>query len=190
MESVIFYFYCVFLPTMLVNISIMSSSIHMLHWLPNIHDPILLTLSFMIGWCRCHALCCLKKLPLLPRWIIATHCHFHYPKCLKIIINTPFPLIFKMGQGVCCFCLCPKWMEVPHFRMSASSHHIDYPICKAKTHWHFIDVHFQNGAVTMALSLLALKATDMLFMHNSNQITFQLHYLQDQKSLILHWYSF
>jgi hypothetical protein len=48
-----------------------------------------------------------------------------------------------------------------------------------------VDAHFENGVITMSLSLSALKAANTLVMHNYKQITFQLTYIQNQKSLSL-----
>jgi len=44
---------------------------------------------------------------------------------------------------------------------------------------------FRMGAMTMLLSLLPIKAADILGMRDSNHINVQLPYLQDQKSLML-----
>jgi hypothetical protein len=48
-----------------------------------------------------------------------------------------------------------------------------------------IDIHFQNGEVTVSLALLLINAANMLVMHNSKHIPFQLPYLHDQESLAL-----
>ena len=57
---------------------------------------------------------------------------------------------------------------------------------KAKNHRCSIDTHFQNAAATVALSLVPMKAANMLGICNSDQITFLLPDLEDQKSLTLH----
>jgi len=53
-----------------------------------------------------------------------------------------------------------------------------------------MDAHFHNGAVTLPVSFLPIKAANTLVMHNSEQISFQLPYLKDLKSLMLSWHSF
>ena len=52
--------------------------------------------------------------------------------------------------------------------------------------WDEVDGQFQNGVVTVSLSLLPIMAANTLVMDNSEQITYQLPYLQDQKLLRLH----
>jgi len=74
--------------------------------------------------------------------------------------------------------------------MSATNRNLDYPRWQANNRWGSIDAHSQNGTVTMLQSLLSIKAANTSVMHNSNQITVLLPYLQDQKSLTLHWQSF
>jgi hypothetical protein len=45
--------------------------------------------------------------------------------------------------------------------------------------------HDKNGAVTVLLPLLPIKVSNMAVMHNNDQVTRQLTYLQDHKSLKL-----
>ena len=52
--------------------------------------------------------------------------------------------------------------------------------------WHSVDAHFQIGAVTMFLSPLPITAANTLIMDKTMEITSQLTYLQDEKSLMLH----
>jgi len=59
-----------------------------------------------------------------------------------------------------------------------------------KNCWRSIDAHFQNVAVTVSLSLLAIKAANTLIMDNSEQIASQLSHLQVQKLLTFRWHSF
>jgi hypothetical protein len=59
---------------------------------------------------------------------------------------------------------------------------------KTKNGWWSVDAHFQNGAVSV--SLLLIKAANLLEMHNGELITLQIPYLQEQKSVTLWWYSF
>jgi len=94
-----------------------------------------------------------------------------------------------MGQTVCHFWFCHYRQQMPHLWMSATNCHLDDPGCKAKNRGHSIDPHIQNGAVTVSLSLFPIKAANTLIMHNSEQLTFYLPYLQDQKSWTLCWHS-
>ena len=52
-------------------------------------------------------------------------------------------------------------------------------------HWGSIDAHAKNEAVTVLQSLLLIKAANTSFMHNNDQVTAELPYLQDHKPLTL-----
>ena len=66
----------------------------------------------------------------------------------------------------------------------------DYKWWMAKNCWRSVDAHFHDGAGNMALSLFRIKAAKTLIMHTNYQITSELPYLQDQKSLTLRWCSY
>jgi len=83
-------------------------------------------------------------------------------------------LIFRMGQGGCRCCFCPWNRPIPHLWMSATNHHSDNPRCKAKNHWRSIDSHFQNGVMTVSLSLLPIKTAITFILPNHYKITLQL----------------
>jgi hypothetical protein len=51
--------------------------------------------------------------------------------------------------------------------------------------WRSIDAHSKIGAITMMLSLLPIKAPNKSVMHYNVQVTGELPYLQDHKSLTL-----
>jgi hypothetical protein len=53
-----------------------------------------------------------------------------------------------------------------------------------------IDTLFLNRVVIVLQSILPIKAANTSVMHNSDQLTVQLLYLPDQKSLMLRWCSF
>jgi len=55
--------------------------------------------------------------------------------------------------------------------------------------WRSVDAHAKNGAVTVLLSLLPIKAANTCVMHNNDQVTGELPYLQDHKLLTLRWCS-
>ena len=67
---------------------------------------------------------------------------------------------------------------------------MNYLTCVAKNGWRSVDAHSQNGAVTVWQLFLPRKAAHILVMHYSDQITIQLTYLQNLKSLTLQWHSF
>jgi len=70
--------------------------------------------------------------------------------------------------------------------MSTTNCHLDYPCCKARNCWCSIDAHFQNGAVTILLSMLSIRAASSLDNHNSNQSSFQWPHFDDQRSVTFH----
>ena len=102
------------------------------------------------------------------------------PRCNTKIVDARLTLIFRMWQGVCRYCFCVRTQPTLHLWMFTTNRHLGYPRWKAKNHWCSVDTHFQTGAVTMSLSLLPIKASNMSVIPNSDQITFQLPYLQDQ----------
>jgi len=69
--------------------------------------------------------------------------------------------------------------------MTASKSLSNYCMYKTKNHEDSVNAQFQNGAVTVSLALLSIKTANKVIMDNSEQITFQLPYVQDQKSLML-----
>jgi hypothetical protein len=69
--------------------------------------------------------------------------------------------------------------------MAAISRNKTYSRCKAKNRWRWVDAHAENGAVIVLLSLLPMEAANTSIMHNIDQVTGELRYLQDHKSLTL-----
>jgi hypothetical protein len=74
--------------------------------------------------------------------------------------------------------------------MSAIILQLDYPRCKSKNCWSSVDAHFQNGAGSVSLSLLHIKAAYTSFMNVCIQLPLRLPKVQDQKSLTCCWLSF
>jgi len=69
--------------------------------------------------------------------------------------------------------------------ITVSKSHPDWLTYKTKNRWLSVDSHFRNAAVTVSISLLPIKAADTLVMDNSEQIAFQLPYLQNTELLTL-----
>jgi len=67
---------------------------------------------------------------------------------------------------------------------------VNYHTYKTTNLWRSVSAHAKNGAVTVLLSLLPIKAASTSVMHNNDQVTGELPYLQDHKSLMLCWRSF
>jgi len=74
--------------------------------------------------------------------------------------------------------------------MAATSRNISYSRCTAKNSWRSVDAHTKIGALTVLLSLLPIEAANTSVMHNIDQVTGALRFLQDHKSLTLRWPSF
>jgi len=106
------------------------------------------------------------------------------------IVDTPLRFIFRVQQAGCHCWFCPQSLPISHWWMTATNQNLDYPRCKAKNYWNSIDAHSQNGVVTILASLVRIQATNTSVMPNSDQITIQLPYLQDQRFLPLLWCSF
>jgi hypothetical protein len=69
--------------------------------------------------------------------------------------------------------------------MSATNRNITYTRCKAKNRGRSVDAHAKNGMVIVLLSLLPIEAANTSVMDNNDQVTSELLYLQDHKSLTL-----
>jgi len=56
----------------------------------------------------------------------------------------------------------------------------DYRGWMAKNLWHSVDAHFHDGAGSVSLSLVLLKAAYSLIIYTNDQISFELPDLQHQ----------
>ena len=66
-------------------------------------------------------------------------------------------------------CVCPYRLPISYQWMSAINWNLDCPRCKAKNCWYSVNTHSQNGAVTVLLSLLPIKAANTSLMHNCDE---------------------
>jgi len=76
------------------------------------------------------------------------------------IVDAQLMLIFRMGQGACDYLFCFGIRPIPHLWSFASNHHLDYSWIKTTNHWRTDDYHVQDGALSMCLLLLLLKAVN------------------------------
>jgi len=97
---------------------------------------------------------------------------------------------FRLAQWLCRFLWCIYGLPIHWFLTTAFKLPANYLTYITKNCWYSIDAHLQNVALTVLAALLAIKDANTLVMHNSKQITVQLPYLQDVKSLTLHWHSY
>jgi len=96
---------------------------------------------------------CLRTQEIPNLWMFATNRQLCYPRCKPKILDTLLMLIFKMWQWSC-RCPCCLW------RLPTTNCHSDYPRCKTKNRWHSIDVHLHDGAGSMSLLFLVIKAAN------------------------------
>jgi len=99
-------------------------------------------------------------------------------------------IIHRMGQWLCCGLLCLYMLQIHLLCLTMTKSLFHHHTYKTRNCWHSVGAHSQNWSVTVLLSLLWMKAANTLVMPNSDYVTIQLLYLQDQKSLMLHWRSF
>jgi len=60
----------------------------------------------------------------------------------------------------------------------------------ANNRWHSVETHFQDGAGSVSLSRLTMKAVNTSFMAVCNLLPLRLPRIHEQQSLMLHWRSF
>jgi len=130
------------------------------------------------------------------RWLCLTGtkslCHDHTYKTINRwrSVDALLTLIPTIGQWPCCCLFCLWKLPICRFWLMPTKSLFNYHTYRTKNHWHSIDAHSQYGAVSMMQFHLAINAGNMSVVPNSNQITIQLPYLQQQKSLMLRWSSF
>jgi len=123
-------------------------------------------------------------------WIILTKWHFDYPRCLTRTHWHSIDAQFVDWVGTVSLLFLP--LTATNTSLIDVCSQLPSRVPKIQNpRWltpHYS--HVPNGTVTMSLSLLPIKAANMLVMHKSDQISFQLPYLHDQISRTLHWCSF
>jgi len=76
------------------------------------------------------------------------------------IIDAPWMLIFKMGQGVFCFHFFSYEQSILRLWLSATYCTSDCPQYATNNHWAFVDSHFQDGVESLSLFVLIIKAAN------------------------------
>jgi len=104
-------------------------------------------------------------------------------------VDAPLTLIFGLWKSACCCYFHFYRLPLSHEWMSATNQNRNYPWCTAIDWRHCVDGHSQNGAVPVLVYLLPIHGANTSVTHNSDQITVQLPYLQNRKSLTLRWRS-
>jgi len=69
--------------------------------------------------------------------------------------------------------------------MNTTKLQVNYRTYKTTKGFCSVDAHAKNGAVTVLLSLLPMKGANTSIMRKHDQVTGELPYLQDRKSLRL-----
>ena len=97
--------------------------------------------------------------------------------------------MLRMGQWPCCYLFCLYKRPIRQLWITMTKTLVNYRTYKTTNGLRSIDAHAENGAVTVLLSLLPIQAANWSVMHNNDQDTVELPYLQDHKSLTLRWRS-
>jgi len=95
-----------------------------------------------------------------------------------------------MGQWPCRVPLCLLKLPMRWLCIFATELNGIYHTYMTKIRWRSVDTHFHNGAVTVSLSVFPIKTANTFILNGRSQISTELPYLQDQKSLTLRWRSF
>jgi len=98
--------------------------------------------------------------------------------------------MLRMGRWPCCYLFCQLKLPICLLCVTTTKSVVNYRTYKTTNRWRSVDPHAENGAVTVLLSLLPIEAANTSIMHNNDQGTSELPYLQDHKLLTLHWCSF
>jgi len=106
------------------------------------------------------------------------------------IVDTTLTLIFMMGQGACYYLFCLYEQPILHLWRWATYHPTDYPRYMTTNCWHSVNAHFHDGAGSILLSLLPIKAANTSFMTIHNLSPPRLPIIHDQEWLTLRWRSF
>jgi len=119
-----------------------------------------------------------------PNWIVINL--LTWPK----FVDPALTVIFRMKQWLCRFVFCLYRLPIRWLCVFATKLNLNYLTYMTKICWGSVDTHFQNGAVTVSLTLLPIKASNMMVMWISDQVDLELPYLHDRKSETLLWHSF
>jgi len=95
-----------------------------------------------------------------------------------------------MGQWPWCSLFCLSKLPIRRLCLTATKSLFNYHTYKTKNRWRSVDAYSHNGAVTVMLMFLPIKAANTSVMPNSKQIAIRLLYLQDKKPCTLRWRSF
>jgi len=97
--------------------------------------------------------------------------------------------MLRMGQWPCWYHFCQSERPIRPLCITMTKSLVIYRAFMTRNRWRSVDAHAQNGAVTVLLSLLPIQAANTSVMHNNDQVSGELPYLQDHKSLTLRWRS-
>ena len=83
--------------------------------------------------------------------------------------------------------ICRYRLPTPGLWMSAIKRHLDYPRCKTKNCWSCIETQFYDGAGSVSLPLLPIKAANTSSINVGNQSPLRLPKMHNQQWLTLWW---
>jgi len=170
LESLFFQVWFVFLSYKGVNSSVMNTDICAIDRVPNTENYKSLRPGDGFSWW------CNKEIVYDFGWKSGHYFAYEFgPRCdilinqdaKQKIIDAPWTLIFRMGQGVCVFGFLQRRRPILHFCLFVTSYHLDYPRWKARNCWRWVDTDFRNGF--SELSVLPMKAANKSIMNNFDQ---------------------
>jgi len=95
----------------------------------------------------------------------------------------------KNGAVTVLLSLLPLKLPIRLVCITTTKSLVNYCTYKTTNCWCSVDAHAKNGAVTVLLPVLLINAANTWVMHNNDQVTGELPYLQDHKLLTLRWRS-
>ena len=160
------------LPIKAANSAGMSSSIPAMYWIPNMQDPMMLTVPWhsVSSWCNTDVM----------HYGISKRRHYLIYELLRLrdtwltlgaipnIVDAPLTLLFRIRQGECRCCFCHWRQQTPDIWMSEMNCHTHCPRCNTNNGWNSVDTYFQIRAVTVVLALLPMKAANTWVVHASS----------------------
>jgi len=98
-------------------------------------------------------------------------------------------LIFRRRRSLCRSLLWERRLPVGWLEIAATRSLFNYHTYKTNNRWVSIDAHFQDGAGSMMLLFLTLKAANTWFMNGCNHSPRRIPKMHSQNSLTLSWRS-
>ena len=105
------------------------------------------------------------------------------------IIALLWTLMVRIWRWPCCYRFCQYNLPIRLLCITTTKSLVKSRTYNNTNRWRSVNAHAKNAAVTMFVSLLAIKAANTSVMQNNDQVTGEIPYMQDHKSLTVRWYS-